>query len=700
MTEAVNVVLGLQAGSFATEGKKVEKALGAIGDRGEASARQIAAATRGLPAQFTDIATQLAGGQNPFLVLLQQGGQIKDQFGGIGAAARGIAAAVSPAVLGIGSLAAGIGTLLFGLEAGRRESNALRDSLILTGNAAGVTADGVTRLSAAVADGSRQTVGGAREILNALISSGRSSSAVLESQALAIARLADVSGKAGKDIAGSFAAQLEAPARFAAELNKSYNFLTVAEFRRIQSLESAGKAAEAARFTNERLAASLEGQRAQLGTLERGWDDIAKTLGRYKQALLDLGKPETFGAVVANQARALDGANRQLAGNQRRGSLSRAGIASLVDTEAEAESLRELRRAQGAMEANAAAISTMRADARDAIADLGSPKGGAQPRQEPPVWFDVLDAMDGRIKLLKAAEEGLSAIRDSTEATRAEFLRSEKGAYDDTNAKRLQAEQDLLQALQDENARAGIALIEDERQRGLALIALDREIAVRRAKAADLGDEALGRAISLIDRSAALSGQKLDADLDRAAARAGDAMAESISDGILNGFRNGSSLIDIFTRELKAQFARTVLTPLIRPTVDAGNGLIGQLIRGAIGAFSGTLTVDPNGMGLSPGAADFATGDAIRGRRAGGGRVSPHSTYLVGERGPELLRMGGDGGRVLPTPAAGGVNVSMPVSVHIDARSDQAQVAQLVTSAVADAQRRMYEDLRARRVIG
>ena len=48
------------------------------------SAGQASAALRTLPAQFTDIATQLAGGQSPFLVLLQQGGQIKDSFGGIG----------------------------------------------------------------------------------------------------------------------------------------------------------------------------------------------------------------------------------------------------------------------------------------------------------------------------------------------------------------------------------------------------------------------------------------------------------------------------------------------------------------------------------------------------------------------------------------------------------------------------------------
>ncbi|MEC5915270.1 phage tail tape measure protein [Enterobacter hormaechei] len=58
--------------------------------RQEAAARragisfgQYSAALRTLPAQFTDNATQLAGGQSPFLILLQQGGQIKDSFGGL-----------------------------------------------------------------------------------------------------------------------------------------------------------------------------------------------------------------------------------------------------------------------------------------------------------------------------------------------------------------------------------------------------------------------------------------------------------------------------------------------------------------------------------------------------------------------------------------------------------------------------------------
>lgn len=47
------------------------------------SARQTEQALRQLPAQFTDIFTSLAGGQNLLMVLIQQGGQIKDSFGGV-----------------------------------------------------------------------------------------------------------------------------------------------------------------------------------------------------------------------------------------------------------------------------------------------------------------------------------------------------------------------------------------------------------------------------------------------------------------------------------------------------------------------------------------------------------------------------------------------------------------------------------------
>lgn len=78
------------AEDFAIYSQKIKDARDALGSaddqlrRTGASAKQTAQALRLLPAQFTDIFTQLAGGANPLLVLIQQGGQIKDSFGGLG----------------------------------------------------------------------------------------------------------------------------------------------------------------------------------------------------------------------------------------------------------------------------------------------------------------------------------------------------------------------------------------------------------------------------------------------------------------------------------------------------------------------------------------------------------------------------------------------------------------------------------------
>lgn len=76
------------------------------------SAGQLRMATRQLPMQFTDIVTALAAGQPPMMVLLQQGGQLKDTFGGIGPAAKAmggyILGMLNPVTLAVGGVAAAL----------------------------------------------------------------------------------------------------------------------------------------------------------------------------------------------------------------------------------------------------------------------------------------------------------------------------------------------------------------------------------------------------------------------------------------------------------------------------------------------------------------------------------------------------------------------------------------------------------------
>lgn len=147
-----------------------------------------------------------------------------------------------------------------------------------------------------------------------------------------------------------------------------------------------------------------------------------------------------------------------------------------------------------------------------------------------------------------------------------------------------------------------------------------------------------------------------------------DTMSESISQGLLDGFRRGSSFADLFLRELKAQFAKTILTPVIQPIAAAGNALIGQIINGMVGAIGGT-------SGTTPTTGDFARMD----------RMDTPSSI----------------GDALSTPqgAGGSVTITYAPVTTVDSRSDQAQVAQIAATVNAEGQKQLVESLRAQGVI-
>ncbi|MDR7220359.1 hypothetical protein [Aminobacter aminovorans] len=76
-------------------------------------------------------------------------------------------------------------------------------------------------------------------------------------------------------------------------------------------------------------------------------------------------------------------------------------------------------------------------------------------------------------------------------------------------------------------------------------------------------------------------------------------------------------------------------------------------------------------LGQGPLAGLFGGGGGILGSlfggfRAGGGNVDPWKTYVVGEKGPELLRMGGSGGNVTSNDNAFGGGQSMHVTFGVD----------------------------------
>lgn len=87
--------------------------------------------------------------------------------------------------------------------------------------------------------------------------------------------------------------------------------------------------------------------------------------------------------------------------------------------------------------------------------------------------------------------------------------------------------------------------------------------------------------------------------------------------------------------------------------------------------------------GMSQGALDAAGA----GRRASGGPVFPFRDYLVGEEGPELLRMGGQGGFVYPNRSSsggggGGMANARPLNINFPAGSYEAHLIETISTAV------------------
>ncbi|MFO1217647.1 MAG: phage tail length tape measure family protein [Burkholderiaceae bacterium] len=213
-----------------------------FGKQGEITARQMQA----LSYQITDIVSGLASGQSPFLVLLQQGGQLRDQFGGLDNVFKAVANSLTVTrVAAIGSVAGLVG-LAAAWAHGREENQKFAESVALTGNAAGITKAQFDAMAKTIAADSGHTIGAAKTALQELASSGQFSAGAMAEMGLAALQMQRLTGESIGDITKRFIASGASVTRWAAEGNKAYSYLTAAQFEHIRALEAGGSKQEAA----------------------------------------------------------------------------------------------------------------------------------------------------------------------------------------------------------------------------------------------------------------------------------------------------------------------------------------------------------------------------------------------------------------------------------------------------------------------
>ncbi|MBL1184765.1 phage tail tape measure protein, partial [Escherichia coli] len=293
------------------------------------SVGQYKAAMRTLPAQFTDIATQLAGGQNPWLILLQQGGQVKDSFGGMIPMFRGLAGAITLPMVGVTSLAVATGALVYAWYQGDSTLSAFNKTLVLSGNQSGLTADRMLTLSRA-GQAAGLTFNQAGESLAALVNAGVRGGEQFDAINQSVARFASASGVEVDKVAEAFGKLTTDPTSGLMAMARQFRNVTAEQIAYVAQLQRSGDEAGALQAANDIATKGFDEQTRRLkenmGTLETWADKTGKAFKSMWDAILDIGRPESSADMLASAQKAFDEADKKWqwyqSRSQRRGKTS------------------------------------------------------------------------------------------------------------------------------------------------------------------------------------------------------------------------------------------------------------------------------------------------------------------------------------------------------------------------------------------
>lgn len=260
------------------------------------SAAQLAFATRQLPAQFTDIFTSLASGQSPMTVLIQQGGQLKDTFGGIGPAADAMGGYIKGLINPVSVLGAGFVALAAAFYFGSEESDKFNEAVKLTGGFSGATADDLALMAQRI-DSVTSTTGKAAEALALIAGTGKFTESQFDAIAQSALMLESATGKAIQETVKEFEKLADGPSSAALELNKTYHYLTQAVYEQITALERQGKITDAVQLSVTAYADAIKDRSSDIvrdiGAIETAWKAVKSVGKEAVDAALNFGREET-----------------------------------------------------------------------------------------------------------------------------------------------------------------------------------------------------------------------------------------------------------------------------------------------------------------------------------------------------------------------------------------------------------------------
>lgn len=316
--EAATGNVGLQAKSsgvsikdLASSTQSAEQSMDRYARQAQAagmSTKAYTAALRGVPAQFTDIVVSLQGGMNPFTVLLQQGGQLKDMFGGIGPAMRALGGyavgLVNPFTVA-GAAAAGLGIAYY---KGSQEADEFRKALVLSGNAAGSNVGAMADLARQIST-TVGTTGAAADALAQVANSGKIAGDSFGVVTAAALQMKDATGRAVEETIADFVKIGKDPVAAARELNDQYNFLTASTYAQIQALKDQGDTVGAAKLLTDTYAQTIDTRSKEivenLGWIEKAWRGVWGATKSAGDAAVNFGRTQGIAGQLSDAQKEL-----------------------------------------------------------------------------------------------------------------------------------------------------------------------------------------------------------------------------------------------------------------------------------------------------------------------------------------------------------------------------------------------------------
>jgi hypothetical protein len=211
-----------------------------------------------------------------------------------------------PAILG-----ATAAVIAFGVAAvkGAEEQAKFEGAILMTGDAAGVTAGDFEAMAERVGESSG-SFGKAKDAMIAIVESGKFAADQIQLVGIASQDMAQLTGQSVDQAVNAFIKLQEKPVEAVVALNDKYHFLTTAVFDQIQALQQQGETQEAAKVATEAYSASLQQRtdeiESHLGALARAWNSVKSSASFAWDAMLNIGKSDTLTDKIGDAQSALE----------------------------------------------------------------------------------------------------------------------------------------------------------------------------------------------------------------------------------------------------------------------------------------------------------------------------------------------------------------------------------------------------------